>query len=107
SARIASYELAYRMQANAPEAVDISKEPEHIKSLYGIDDAKTKDFGYRCLLARRMVERGVRYIQLYSGGGNTDFLSFWDAHGGLFQQLTPHEGRSGETNPGHYDDYQP
>ena len=94
SARISSYELAYRMQANAPEAVDISKEPDHIKSLYGIDDAKTKDFGYRCLLARRLVERGVRYIQLYSGGGNTDFLSFWDAHGGLVQNHTHNAGRT-------------
>jgi hypothetical protein len=80
AARIASYELAYKMQSHAPEAVDISKEPENIKSLYGLDRPETKDFGYRCLLARRMVERGVRFIQLYSGGGNTNFLHFWDAH---------------------------
>jgi len=83
AARIASYELAYQMQSTAPEVVDISKEPAHIREMYGLDDPKTKDFGYRCLLARRMVERGVRYIQLYSGGGNTDFLRFWDAHGGI------------------------
>jgi hypothetical protein len=83
SARIASYELAYKMQSNAPEAVDISKEPQHIKDMYGLDKNETKDFGYRCLLARRLVERGVRFIQLYAGGGNTDFLNFWDAHGGL------------------------
>lgn len=83
SARIASYELAYKMQSHAPEAVDISKEPESIKSLYGMDREETKDFGYRCLLARRMVERGVRFIQLYGGGGNTDFLHFWDAHGNI------------------------
>jgi hypothetical protein len=51
--------------------------------MYGLNNAVTKDFGTRCLLARRMVERGVRYIQLYSGGSNTDFSSFWDAHGGI------------------------
>ncbi|MCX6381672.1 MAG: DUF1501 domain-containing protein, partial [Armatimonadetes bacterium] len=83
AARIASYELAYKMQSHAPEAVDISKEPENIKALYGLDKEETRDFGYRCLLARRMVERGVRFIQLYGGGGNTNFLNFWDAHGGI------------------------
>ena len=83
SARMASYELAFKMQTHAPEAVDISKEPESIKNLYGMDKTETRDFGYRCLLARRLVERGVRFIQLYAGGGNTDFLNFWDAHGGL------------------------
>ncbi len=83
SARMASYELAFKMQTHAPEAVDISKEPDSIKSLYGMDKTETRDFGYRCLLARRLVERGVRFIQLYAGGGNTDFLNFWDAHGGL------------------------
>ncbi len=83
AARIASYELAYNMQSHAPEAVDIANEPESIKSLYGMDKDETKDFGYRCLLARRLVERGVRFIQLYAGGGNTNFLHFWDAHGGL------------------------
>ncbi len=83
SARIASYELAYKMQSHAPEAVDITKEPESIKKMYGLDKEETKDFGYRCLLARRLVEHGVRFIQLYAGGGNTNFLNFWDAHGGL------------------------
>jgi hypothetical protein len=83
SARIASYELAYNMQSHAPEAVDTDKEPEHIRNMYGMDKEETKDFGYRCLLARRLVERGVRFIQLYAGGGNTNFLHFWDAHGGL------------------------
>lgn len=83
AARIASYELAYNMQSHAPEAVDTSKEPESIKAMYGLDRPETKDFGYRCLLARRLVEHGVRFIQLYAGGGNTDFLNFWDAHGNL------------------------
>ncbi|MGC4043754.1 MAG: DUF1501 domain-containing protein [Armatimonas sp.] len=53
------------------------------EELYGLNDEATKDFGFRCLLARRMVERGVRFIQLYAGGGNTNFLTFWDAHDNL------------------------
>ena len=72
SARIANYELAFRMQTAAPEMTDISKEPEHIRGMYGIDDASTAKFGRICLLARRMVERGVRFVQLIS----TD----WDGH---------------------------
>ncbi len=83
SARIASYELAYKMQSHAPEAVDITKETEQTKAMYGMDRPETKDFGYRCLLARRLVEQGVRFVQLYAGGGDTDFLNFWDAHGNL------------------------
>jgi hypothetical protein len=74
-ARINSYELAYRMQKAAPEAVDISKESEATKKLYGLDDEVTAKFGMNCLLARRMAERGVRFIELYSGSG-----SGWDAH---------------------------
>ncbi|MCW3096677.1 MAG: hypothetical protein JWL77_2295 [Chthonomonadaceae bacterium] len=83
AARIASYELAYKMQSHAPEAVDISKETEATKAMYGLDRDETKDFGYRCLLARRLVEEGVRFVQLYAGGGDTDFLNFWDAHSNL------------------------
>ena len=83
AARIASYELAYKMQSHAPEAVDTSKETEATKAMYGLDRDETKDFGYRCLLARRLVEQGVRFVQLYAGGGDTDFLNFWDAHGNL------------------------
>ena len=78
SARIASYELAFRMQSEAPEAVDLSKESAKTKSLYGLDDPKTAEFGTRCLLARRLVERGVRFVQLYSGGGPVAMQ--WDAH---------------------------
>ena len=78
SARIAAYELAFRMQANAPELVDLSKESEATKNLYGMDDDGTRAFGTKCLLARRMVERGVRFVQLYSGGLlNGDD---WDGH---------------------------
>lgn len=74
-ARIKSYELAYRMQSAAPEAVNIENEPEYIKKMYGLDQKETTVFGSNCLLARRLVERGVRFIQLYSGSG-----SKWDAH---------------------------
>lgn len=78
AARIASYELAFRMQSHAPEAVDLSKESERTKNNYGLNDKKTSDFGTRCLLARRLVERGVRFVQLYSGGG--PLITQWDAH---------------------------
>jgi hypothetical protein len=74
-ARIQAYELAYRMQRAAPEAVDLSRESEETKRLYGLDDLTTAEFGTRCLLARRLVERGVRFVQLYSGDVNG-----WDAH---------------------------
>jgi hypothetical protein len=78
SARIASYELAFRMQQHAPEAVDLTKETAATKRAYGLEDKRTNDFGTRCLLARRLVERGVRFVQLYSGGGPVSIQ--WDAH---------------------------
>ncbi len=78
SARIASYELAFRMQTSAPEAVDLRTETAATKRLYGLDDAQTVEFGTRCLLARRLVERGVRFVQLFSGGGPVS--AQWDAH---------------------------
>ena len=74
-ARIASYELAFRMQSAAPEAVDLTKESEATKKLYGIGEGVTDDFGRKCLLARRLVERGVRFVQLYSG---TNIGEDWD-----------------------------
>ncbi|PQO25823.1 DUF1501 domain-containing protein [Blastopirellula marina] len=77
-ARIRSYELAARMQADAPEAIDIENEPEHIKKMYGLDEKETEVYGRQCLLARRLVERGVRFIQLYSGAG-----SKWDSHSNI------------------------
>jgi hypothetical protein len=77
-ARIASYELAFKMQTHAPEAVDLSQETAETKRLYGLDNAKTADLGTRLLLARRLVERGVRFVQVYSGGGPLSFQ--WDAH---------------------------
>ncbi len=77
-ARIRSYELAFRMQAQAPEAVDLAAETEATHRLYGLDRKETETFGRNCLLARRLVERGVRFIQLYSGTG-----SKWDSHSAI------------------------
>ena len=77
-ARIRGYELAYRMQAEAPQAVDLSRETEATKKLYGMDQEETAVFGRNCLLARRLVENGVRFVQLYSGAG-----SKWDSHKGI------------------------
>src|SRR5260370_35799862 len=68
SERIASYELAFRMQQHAPEAVDLSTETAATRTAYGLDDKRTADFGTRCLLARRLVGRRVRFINLHSGG---------------------------------------
>jgi hypothetical protein len=93
AARIASYELAYRMQQHAPEAVDLSSESAATLEMYGVNQQRTRDFGTRCLLARRLVERGVRFIQLYSGGAHND--ANWDAHGDL---VVNHELHAGETD---------
>jgi len=91
-ARIASYELAYKMQSSAPEATDLSKEPEHIQKMYGLDNPRSAAFGRQCLMARRLVERGVRFIQIYSGGNHND--ANWDAHGDLFDNHTLHAGET-------------
>lgn len=92
AARIASYELAYRMQSAAPEAVDLSKETQATRDMYGLDDKKTQVFGRQCLMARRLVERGVRFIQLYSGGSHVD--STWDAHNDITVNHTLHAGET-------------
>lgn len=76
-ARIASYELAAAMQTAAKEALDITQEPAHIQRLYGIDQVATKSYGSRCLIARRLVERGVRFVQIYLTGQP------WDTHQGM------------------------
>ncbi len=93
ASRIAAYELAYKMQSTAPEAVDVSKETEETLELYGLNEKRTRDFGRQCLLARRLVERGVRFIQIYSGGNHFD--TSWDAHGDLVKN---HELHAGETD---------
>jgi len=78
AARIESFELAYRMQSAAPEALAVDQEPEHVKKLYGLDDDKCKHIASQCLTARRMVERGVRFVQIYSGGMENQ--RSWDGH---------------------------
>jgi len=83
AARISSYELAFRMQSHAPEAVDLSKESAATRRLYGLDKKHTVEFATRCLLARRLVERGVRFVQIYSGGGPVSMQ--WDAHSNLVE----------------------
>jgi hypothetical protein len=90
AARISSYELAYLMQGCAPEAVDISKEPQRVQKLYGLGDPVTAPFGRQCLMARRLVERGVRFVQLFHGGlGNQDFDT-WDAHRNVKENHSQH-----------------
>ena len=93
TARIASYELAFNMQSSAPEAVDLAAESAATQELYGLNDKKCATFGKQCLLARRLVERGVRFVQLYSGGAHND--DNWDAHGDL---KTNHDLHAGETD---------
>jgi hypothetical protein len=80
-ARIQSYELAYRMQSEAPEAVDLTREDQKTLDAYGVGKSPTDEFGSNCLIARRLVERGVRFVQLYSGGGHLE--DTWDAHKGI------------------------
>ena len=93
SARIAAYELAYRMQSHALEAVDIERESEATRKLYGVGEQPTHYFARQALMARRLVERGVRFVQLYSGGGN--FQESWDAHWDI---KANHEMHCGETD---------
>src|SRR5213593_2829510 len=93
AARIESYELAFRMQMSAPEATDVSSESEATKKLYGLDDRVSADFGGRCLLARRLVERGVRFVQVWNGNGmNADD---WDGHTQCDQN---HQARAAQTD---------
>lgn len=93
AARIESFELAYRMQMSAPEALDITKETSAIQKLYGLDNPKSAPFGKQCLMARRLVERGVRFIQIYSGGEENE--KSWDGHLNIVQN---HTGFAAETD---------
>jgi hypothetical protein len=88
AARIASYELAFQMQMSAPEAVDFRQESQATLDMYGVGCDPTHHFGSQCLLARRLVERGVRFIQVYSGGNHIDHN--WDAHGDLVYNHNKH-----------------
>lgn len=80
AARIQAYELAARMQLSAPEALDVSGEDEATRALYGLDDERTADFGQRCLVTRRLLERGVRFVQVWSGADNGFPRRNWDSH---------------------------
>ena len=93
AARIESFELAYRMQMAAPEALDISKETSQVQKSYGLDNPKSAPFGKQCLMARRLIERGVRFVQIYSGGEENE--KSWDGHLNIVQN---HTGFAGETD---------
>jgi hypothetical protein len=94
AARISSYELAYRMQGCAPQAIDINTESEATKKLYGLDEAITEPFGRQCLLARRLVEHGVRFVQLFQGGMGNQNTDTWDAHSNVKSNHTQHAKES-------------
>lgn len=85
--RIRSYELAAKMQLSAPEAFDLSKEAESTRKAYGLDEKITEDFGRRCLLARRLCERGTRFVQVWSGPQGA--TGNWDNHGSITKELPP------------------
>src|SRR5207245_2340761 len=95
-ARIASYELAFQLQSSAPELLDLSDEDDKTLEMYGLHDPKPDHalsvgpavFGRQCLIARRLVERGVRFVQIYSGGGHQQ--QNWDAHFGVEENLKIH-----------------
>ncbi|MBL7647666.1 MAG: DUF1501 domain-containing protein [Candidatus Hydrogenedentes bacterium] len=86
-ARIASYELAAKMQLSAPEAFDVMREPDYVRRAYGMEDKVTEDFGRRCLLATRLIERGVRFVQVWSGPQGA--VANWDNHGSIISELPP------------------
>ena len=90
AARISSYELAYRMQGCAPEAVNVDSETEATRKLYGLDDPVTEPFARQCIMARRLVERGVRFVQLYHGGLGQQNRDTWDAHDDVKDNHTRH-----------------
>jgi hypothetical protein len=93
AARIETFELAYRMQMAAPEAIDINRETVQTKTLYGIDNPRCQHFAKQCLIARRLVERGVRFVQIYSGGEENE--RSWDGHMNI---AANHTGFAGETD---------
>jgi hypothetical protein len=83
TARISSYELAFRMQGCAPEAVNLDSESEETKRLYGLDNKVSEPFGRQCLMARRLIERGVRAVQLWNGAVVNQNVDTWDAHNSI------------------------
>ena len=93
AARIESYELAFRMQSAARTVVDLSRESKQTHQRYGLDNPRTEDFARKCLITKRLLERGVRFIQLYSGGGHIE--DTWDGHTNC---ISNHELHAGETD---------
>jgi hypothetical protein len=93
AARIESYELAFRMQTSAAEVVDVSREDRRTRELYGLDRRLTADFGRKCLIARRLLQAGVRFVQIYSGGGHLE--DTWDGHSDC---IANHRLHAGETD---------
>jgi len=92
AARIYSYELAYRMQTAASGVVDLSRESEQTREMYGLNDKRTADFGRKCLITRRLLEKGVRFVQLYSGGGHIE--DTWDGHNDCIGNHRLHAGET-------------
>lgn len=92
-ARILSYELAYRMQTSAAEVVDVARETAQTQHAYGLNDPLTAEFGRKCLIARRLIEQGVSFVQIYSGGGHIE--ATWDGHNDC---ITNHKTHAGETD---------
>jgi hypothetical protein len=92
AARIESYELAYRMQTRATEVVDVNRESAPTRAMYGLDNPLTADFGRKCLITRRLLESGVRFVQLYSGGGHLE--DTWDGHSDCIRNHRLHAGET-------------
>lgn len=92
AARIHSYELAYRMQTTAAEVVDLARETAATHAMYGLDNPRTADFGRKCLITRRLLENGVRFVQLYSGGGHIE--DTWDGHTNCIENHKLHAGET-------------
>src|SRR5581483_2875106 len=92
AARIQSYELAFRMQSSAAEVVDLNRESAATRAMYGLDDKLSADFGRKCLITRRLLEKGVRFVQLYSGGGHIE--DTWDGHNNCIANHTLHAGET-------------
>lgn len=92
AAQIETYELAYRMQTAAASVVDVNREDERTRERYGLNDKRTADFGRKCLITRRLLEQGVRFVQLYSGGGHIE--DTWDGHTDCITNHTLHAGET-------------
>ena len=106
AARISSYELAYRMQGCAPDAVDVASESDATKKLYGLDEKISEPFGRQCLMARRLVERGVRFVQIFAGGVGNQNVDTWDAHDDIKTNHTQHAAETDKPMAGLLTDLQ-